>query len=119
MGGTLPFHVGGDTDGYLLACQRYIELNPVRAGMVADPGDYRWSSYRANAQGRANALLVPHSAFELIATDADERRRRYAEFIEQGIPAQDLASIRKAVQSQRRFAGTLLGSEPFRGAKGI
>ncbi|WP_313052234.1 transposase [Stenotrophomonas cyclobalanopsidis] len=108
-----------DTDGYLLACQRYIELNPVRAGMVADPGDYRWSSYRANAQGRANALLVPHPAFELIATDGHERRRRYAEFIEQGIPAQDLASIRKAVQSQRRFAGKLSGSEPFRGAKGI
>lgn len=64
-------------------------------------------------------MLVPHSAFELIATDGDERRRRYADFIEQGIPAQDLASIRKAVQSQRRFAGKLLGSEPFRGAKGI
>lgn len=75
-----------DTDQYLLACQRYIELNPVRARMVAHPGDYRWSIYRANAQGRANALLVPHSAFELIALDLDERRRRYAEFIEQGIP---------------------------------
>ena len=36
---------------YLLVCQRYIELNPVRAGMVSDPGDYRWSSYRANALG--------------------------------------------------------------------
>ena len=53
-----------DTDRYLLACQRYIELNPVRAGKVAHPGDYRWSSYRANARGRPNALLEPHSAFE-------------------------------------------------------
>ena len=108
-----------DTDRYLLACQRYIELNPVRAGKMAHPGDYRWSSYRANAQGRVNALLVPHPAFELIATDVDEHRRCYAEFIEQGIPAQDLSSIRKAVQSQRRMAATLMGSEPFRGAKGI
>ncbi len=108
-----------DTDRYLLACQRYIELNPVRAGRVAHPGDYRWSSYRANAQGRVNALLVPHPAFELIATDADERCRCYAEFNEQGIPAQDLSSIRKAVQSQRRMAATLMGSEPFREAKGI
>jgi len=108
-----------DTDRYLLACQRYIELNPVRAGIVAHPGDYRWSSFRAHAQGRVNALLVPHSAFELIGTDVDERRRRYTEFIEQGIPAQDLASIRKAVQSQRRMAGALVGSEPFRAAKGI
>ncbi|WP_246161251.1 hypothetical protein [Stenotrophomonas cyclobalanopsidis] len=108
-----------DSDRYLLACQRYMELNPVRAGLVAHAEDYRWSSYRANAQGRANALLVPHSAFELIATDGEEKLRRYGEFIEQGIPAQDLASIRKAVQSQRRFAAPLLGSEPFRGARGI
>jgi len=41
-----------DADRYLLACLRYIELNPVRAGMVAHSGDYRWSSHRANAQGR-------------------------------------------------------------------
>ncbi|TFZ46561.1 transposase [Stenotrophomonas maltophilia] len=108
-----------DTDRYLLACQRYIELNPVRAGMVARPGDYRWSSYRANAQGRPNALLEPHSALELIASDADERCRRYAEFIEQGIPAGDLLEIRRALQSQRRLSGTLTGSEPFRAAKGI
>jgi len=108
-----------DTDRYLLACQRYIELNPVRAGMVAHPGDYRWSSYRANAQGRANALLAPHSAFELIAADAESRRRRYVEFIEQGVPAGDLAAIRRALQSQRGVTETLEGSEPFRAAKGI
>lgn len=108
-----------DTDQYLLACQRYIELNPVRARMVVHPGDYRWSSYRTNAQGRANALLVPHSAFDLIALDLDERRRRYAEFIVQGIPAGDLTVIRGALQSQRRLAGTLAGPEPFRNAKGI
>lgn len=48
-------------DDYLLACMRYIELNPVRAAMVAHPGEYRWSSYRANAQGEngAEALLHP------------------------------------------------------------
>jgi len=108
-----------DTDRYLLACQRYIELNPVRAGMVAHPGDYRWSSYRANAQGQANALLVTHSAFELIATDVEARRRRYAEFIEQGIPAADLTAMRRALQSQRRLTETLLGSGPFSVAKGI
>jgi putative transposase len=41
---------------YLLTCLRYIELNPVRAGMVKDPGDYRWSSYRGHAFG-INARL--------------------------------------------------------------
>jgi hypothetical protein len=48
---------------YLLACQRYIELNPVRAGMVEHPADYRWSSYRANAQGEADALIAPHALY--------------------------------------------------------
>ena len=48
---------------YLLACQRYIELNPVRAGMVPHPAEYRWSSYRANAQGEADALLQPHPLY--------------------------------------------------------
>lgn len=108
-----------DTDRYLLACQRYIELNPVRAGKVVHPGDYRWSSYRANARGRPNALLEPHSAFELMGSDADERCRRYVEFIEAGIPAGDLLAIRRALQSQRRLSGMLVGSEPFRVAKGI
>jgi putative transposase len=47
-------------ENYLLACQRYIELNPVRAGMVQDPGDYRWSSYRARAFGVEPAMWSPH-----------------------------------------------------------
>ena len=51
------------TEGYLLACQRYIELNPVRAGMVVHPADYRWSSYRANAQGEPDALIQPHLVY--------------------------------------------------------
>ena len=50
-------------DTYLLLCQRYIELNPVRAGMVSDPGDYPWSSYRANALGQANVILSPHPLY--------------------------------------------------------
>ena len=50
-------------EDYLLACQRYIELNPVRAGMVAHPAEYRWSSYRANAQGEEDALVVPHEVY--------------------------------------------------------
>jgi len=46
---------------YLLTCMRYIELNPVRANMVNTPGQYRWSSYRANAQGKDDTLITPHS----------------------------------------------------------
>lgn len=64
---------------YLLACQRYIELNPVRADMVAHPAEYRWSSYRANAQGEENTLLRPHSLYEALGPDAASRQAAYRE----------------------------------------
>jgi len=51
------------TERYALACYRYVELNPVKAGLAAHPGDYRWSSYRANAEGSPNPLVVPHPSF--------------------------------------------------------
>ena len=50
-------------ENYLLACMRYIELNPVRAAMVIDPGDYRWSSYRANGLGQPDARVTPHALY--------------------------------------------------------
>jgi len=49
-----------DSERYLLACYRYIELNPVRAAMVASPAQYRWSSYRCNAVGKTDTLITPH-----------------------------------------------------------
>jgi len=56
------------SDSHVLACYRYIELNPVRAGMVAAPEQYRWSSYAVNAEGRTSELLKSHSAYEGKAT---------------------------------------------------
>jgi putative transposase len=50
-----------DTEAYLLTCMRYIELNPVRAGMVSHPSQYLWSSYRQNALGQPDDLVTPHS----------------------------------------------------------
>jgi putative transposase len=59
---------------YLLACQRYIELNPVRAAMVDDPAHYRWTSYRANARGQTEAPLIRHPVYlALGATDKDRQ----------------------------------------------
>jgi putative transposase len=62
--------LGGEFDAtpiharrYLIACMRYIEANPVRAGMAARPEDFRWSSYRANALGEPDPLLTPHPAY--------------------------------------------------------
>ena len=62
---------------YLLACQRYIELNPVRAAMVEHPADHRWSSYRANAQGEANPLITPHDLYQALGQDPASRQAAY------------------------------------------
>jgi len=64
-------------EGYVLACYRYIELNPLRADMVAHPGEYEWSSYRANAFGEDNELLVRHEQFLRLGCSDDERRENY------------------------------------------
>jgi putative transposase len=56
---------------------RYIELNPVRAGLARHPAHYRWSSYRANALGEADALLTPHALYCALGRSAEERRAAY------------------------------------------
>lgn len=66
-------------EAYLLACQRYIELNPVRANMVAHPAEYRWASFRANAQGEADALVRPHSLYAALGLDDASRQAAYRE----------------------------------------
>ncbi|MFA6062773.1 MAG: hypothetical protein WC736_09255 [Gallionella sp.] len=50
-------------EDYFLCCQRYIELNPVRANMVVHPEDYRWPSYRFNAQREADKRVQPHPLY--------------------------------------------------------
>jgi putative transposase len=57
------------SDFYLLACYRYIELNPVRAGMVAQPGEYAWSSYRSNAEGALDTRITPHAEYLRLGRD--------------------------------------------------
>jgi putative transposase len=66
-------------EAYLLACQRYIELNPVRAEMVTHPAEHRWSSYRANAQGEPDALLSAHPLYAALGSDAVSRQAAYRE----------------------------------------
>ena len=63
---------------YLLACMRYIEENPVRAGLAAHAGAYRWSSFRANALGEDDELVTPHAHYCSLARSPDARRAAYA-----------------------------------------
>lgn len=73
---------------YILACYRYIELNPVRAGMVFHPSQYPWSSYQANAEGKRNELLTATSAYNSLATTLTKRLSAYRElFLNQFDPS--------------------------------
>ena len=62
---------------HLLDCMRYIESNPVRACLVAAPGEYRWSSFRANALGHEDALVTPHSCYYALGRSAASRQTAY------------------------------------------
>ena len=98
-----------DTDSYLLRCYRYIERNPVRAGMVATPGDYRWSSFAANAYGRPDPLVRPHQEYLALARDPDERRSAYRALFDQPTDTGEIETIRLTLQRQHA-----LGSAHFR-----
>lgn len=98
-----------DSERYLLVCSRYIELNPVRARMVEQPGDYRWSSYRHNALGQADALLTPHSLYENLDTDITRRCATYRALFDAQTDPEELQAIRSATET-----GTILGYDRFK-----
>jgi len=86
---------------YLLACMRYIELNPVRAGMVTDPAHYRWSSYRHNGLGQADERMASHPLYQSLGRDAEERRASYRALFRSELDAEAIDDIRLALaQSQ-------------------
>jgi REP-associated tyrosine transposase len=68
-------------DNYLLACGSYVELNPLRARIVDDPKEYKWSSYNAYAYGKKDLLVEEHPIYSDLAVDEAERRRRYRDFV--------------------------------------
>src|SRR5689334_5079522 len=77
------------SERYLLCCYRYIELNPVRAGLAADPADYRWSSYRCNALGEPDGLVTLHPAFAELGDSPAQRRDRYRGLVAEGLSADE------------------------------
>jgi putative transposase len=85
-----------DAEDYFLAVSRYIELNPVRAGMVKQPKEYRWSSYHGNALGADIKLLTPHSCYALLGADAAERRKAYRALFKGQISEKTIEEIRDA-----------------------
>lgn len=98
-----------DTENYLFTCYRYIELNPVRANMVSHPGEYRWSSYHANALGKDDSLVSPHERYIALAEDPGERQSSYRDLFKAHIDDKTLTEIRHSTQK-----GWALGSERFK-----
>lgn len=98
-----------DSERYLLTCMRYIELNPVRAGMVDHPADYPWSSYRANTAEARTSLVVPHELYLRLGQSTEERRHAYEQLFQGQLPEMDVDAIRDATQK-----AWVLGNDPFR-----
>jgi putative transposase len=94
---------------YLLACMRYIELNPVRADMVRSPAHYRWSSYRHNGQGKEDALITPHALYLALGKTLPTRLAAYKALFKAHLDSGVLDDIRSAWQT-----GTPLGNDFFR-----
>jgi len=97
-------------DRYLLACQRYIELNPVRAGMVVAPGEYRYSSYAHHALGTDDPLVTAHACYLGLHDEPSARRLAYRALFHETLTEELLARIRS-----RTNAGSVIGDDRFRG----
>jgi putative transposase len=98
-----------DSESYLLTCMRYIELNPVRAGMVTHPSDYRWSSYHFNALGQPNALVIPHLEYRRLGKTIEARQAAYRQLFKHRISNDSLNEIREATNK-----AWVLGNDRFK-----
>ncbi len=97
-----------EDETYFLVCQRYIELNPVRAGMVTHPSLYRWSSHRCNAYADRNQLITPHAIIAQLGNDSFSRTHAYRELFSHPIKEQEIAALRDATNNNYIF-----GSDTF------
>jgi putative transposase len=94
---------------YLLNCIRYIEFNPVRAGITTDPGDYRWSSYRCHAFGATAGMWTPRPEYLGLGENDTERQKIYRKMMAQSLSAEVIQKIRHCLNT-----GLVLGTADFR-----
>ena len=86
-----------DAERYLLACYRYIEMNPVVAGMVQAPEQYRWSSYAFHAWGQPNRLIRDDVLYEQLGANPEARQFAYRELFRRHLPEMDVHAIRDSL----------------------
>ncbi len=97
------------TEHYLLACYRYIELNPVRAGIVNDPSKYSWSSYRCNALGLDASVCTPHAEYVALAERKDTRLAAYRALFNPPLDSKFAEEVTLSISK-----GMALGSDRFK-----
>lgn len=110
----------------MLACYRYIEMNPVRAEMVKHPRHYRWSSYRINAEGRASNVITQHEHYRALGRSEEARRKAYRALFKTELDPEVLRDIRAATNGNyalgsRRFQAeitAMVGRRVTRGRAG-
>jgi putative transposase len=98
-----------DAENYLLICQRYIELNPVRAGMVDSPAEYAWSSYRSNGLGSPVKMWTPHPIYLGLGKTQSERAEIYRSYFTVQLEPGLVTQIRESTNK-----GLALGNEKFK-----
>ena len=98
-----------DEEMYFLSCLRYIEMNPVRAGIVTSPELYRWSSYRFRAFGEKSYILDLDSWYNSLGYDSKERQFSYRSFFREEIPRPVINLIREMTNK-----GNIVGGREFR-----
>lgn len=98
-----------DSEAYLLTCMRYIELNPVRASMVSHPGEYRWSSYGYNANGKPDAIIQPHPIYLVLDKTLEKQQYAYRELFRNSLDLDVIHDIRDTLNQE-----LVLGREDFK-----
>ena len=114
------------SEEYLLACYRYVERNPVEAGLCDRPGEYEWSSCRTNAHGIIDSAISPHEEYLRLGSGAESRRAAYRELLAEPVPSKTLDEIRAATHGNfalgnevfTRAVSLALGKRAYRGTPG-
>lgn len=97
-----------ETEQYLLTCMAYIDLNPVRAGMVSEPAAHPWSSHRHLIGQRSDKLVTPHALFWSLGNTPFDRQAAYAQMVAAGI-----SELQRSDLTRAALTGWALGSESF------
>jgi len=97
-----------DSETYLFTCHRYIELNPVRAGMVGHPSEYPWSSHGHYGNAGANGLISEHPEYRRLGKNGEERRAAFHSLCGEPLDQREVERIRTAINTE-----SALGSEQF------